>query len=206
MLGKRLLLRCRPNLTNYIRHLNEKTVNLVQYTWLKDNAPVVYNNNSNSNNNKAHRSSSSSSTNLYKDGSLEITHTSEHDAGSYKCTAKYRSITFSSQEAFVRIQTPAPAPAAAAAVHKNTTSTASTIDKRPAPRFLLWPEDRTLVEDDEAIFECLAYNDALLASAAEFNDTSNANTPSPPQYFKYTWLKDGVALDLKYSFFPPISF
>lgn len=38
--GKRLLLRCRPNLTVYIKNLNEKNPNLIKYEWFRDNKPI----------------------------------------------------------------------------------------------------------------------------------------------------------------------
>jgi hypothetical protein len=42
LVGKRLLLRCKPNLSKYIKNLNEKTTKLIEYQWFKENLPIVY--------------------------------------------------------------------------------------------------------------------------------------------------------------------
>lgn len=115
---------------------------------------------------------------MYKDGSLEITQVIEQDTGVYKCIAKFRSLIYESREALVQINPLTIEPTTPnETVFKLTKST---------PKFYLWPEDRNLQEDEEVIFECLAQNDAAI-----FSDFSETNS------FKYTWLKDGVALDLK---------
>ncbi len=165
--GKRLLLRCKPNLTSYIRNLNEKNINLVQYQWLKDNESVLFDSN----------------TNLYKDGSLEIVKVEPHDTGFYRCIAKYRSITYKSHAAFINVVTES----ASTTTGQLTKPTSDKVSKQP-PRFLLWPEDRNVVEDDEVVLECLALNDASFSH--------DLNT-SAHQYYRYKWLKDGVALDLR---------
>jgi hypothetical protein len=109
------------------------------------------------------------------------------DSGTYRCSAKYRSIQYNSQQAYIEV------------VEDHTTqidfynsfTTKQQNNKQP-PKFLLYPEDRNVVEDDEVIFECLAYNDA------SFSQDTNINF-SEHQYYKYKWLKDGVALDLRSS-------
>ena len=63
------------------------------------------------------------------------------------------------------------------------------------PRFLIWPEDRSIAEGDEVIFECLALNDASL-----FSELSANVSLSSLQFFKYKWLKDGVALDIEFEY------
>ena len=121
---------------------------------------------------------------MYKDGSLEITQVSEEDTGSYNCIAKYRSLVYESQKAHVNV---------------NQFSSTTPMSKqtyglsKSLPRFLIWPEDRSIAEEDEVIFECLAMNDASLFSGFGTNVSLNSL-----QFYKYKWLKDGVALDIGY--------
>ena len=124
---------------------------------------------------------------MYKDGSFEITQASVQDIGFYSCIAKYRSLVYESQKAYVNVLPES-------ATVKPSVSTINTSRPKTPPKFLLWPEDRNVAEEDEVIFECLAFNDASLFS--ELNSSFNVDT-GLPQYYKYKWLKDGVPLELK---------
>lgn len=169
--------------------MNEKNINLVQYEWFKDNKPVDYNSKTVISNFKPfasliHRKIKTLvfKKNLYKDGSLEITQVGEKDSGLYKCNAKFRSLIYESRQAFVKVNN---AVSKTFIPIKSNSTTKQTI--RPTPKFFLWPEDRNVQEDEEVIFECLAQNDPALSSDDLLDNKS----------YKYNWLKDGVALDLK---------
>ena len=107
---------------------------------------------------------------------------SEDDAGSYYCVAKYRSLVYESQKAYVNVNRIS----STTSMSKQTYGTSKSL-----PKFLIWPEDRSIAEEDEVIFECLAMNDASLFSGFGSN-VSLSNL----QFYKYKWLKDGVALDI----------
>jgi hypothetical protein len=131
---------------------------------------------------------------VYKDGSLEINQADESDTGFYKCIAKYRSLEFDSRQAYIKVN-----PAATSTLKPTSSSKpdSSLLGKLPTPKFLIRPEDQSVAEDNEIVLECLALNDASLFSTS-FNNTGAATSESfsQPQYYKYKWLKDGVALDL----------
>jgi hypothetical protein len=124
---------------------------------------------------------------LYKDGSLEISQADESDTGFYKCIAKYRSLEFDSRQAYIKVN-PVSTVKPASSFRPESVPT-----KLPTPKFLISPEDQSIAEDNEMILECLALNDASLFSTSFYNSSDSL---SQPQYFKYKWLKDGVALDL----------
>ena len=107
---------------------------------------------------------------------------SEEDTGVYSCMAKYRSLTYESQKAHVKVNR----------MTMSTTAKQQTYGtSKSMPKFLIWPEDRSIAEEDEVIFECLALNDASLFSGLGSNVSANGL-----QFYKYKWLKDGVALEL----------
>jgi hypothetical protein len=153
-------------LTKYITNLNEKNTRLIAYEWFKDDSPIVY----------------KANTNLYKDGSLEITQVNLDDSGTYSCIAKYRSLVYKSNKAHV-------------SVNPHITNNLLSTSKAP-PKFLIWPEDRSQAEHDEVIFECLALNDASLFSGGHIEAGSNLSLANQRlQFYRYKWLKDGVALE-----------
>lgn len=115
--------------------------------------------------------------------------------------ARFRSLTFESRQAYVKVvdrgkqSTTASAAAAVAAATTTSTSRLSSFGDRPPPKFYLSPEDRNAQVDDEVIFECLAFNDASTQVLSQ-QDAAAANA-SDLQYYRYKWLKDGIAVDLR---------
>ncbi len=116
---------------------------------------------------------------MYKDGTFEIKNVSTGDTGFYMCFAKYRSLLYESRQAFIDVRNQ---PKQVQPMSKSTVNT--------LPKFLLWPEEKTVVENDEVILECLAQNDEL------FDNSKNLSQTSFAQFFKYKWLKDGKPVDL----------
>lgn len=135
--------------------------------------------------------------NVYKDGSLEIIQASESDSGFYKCIAKFRSLTFESRQAYVKVVNKSLLPTS---TQPTTVSKASTnaVEAKAVPKFYLWPEDKNIRLNEEIVLECLATNDMSVHADL----SQNASESSQPQYFKYKWLKNGIALDFKYFILP----
>lgn len=139
-----------------------------------------------------------SNQNVYKDGSLEIIQSAESDTGFYKCVARFRSLTFESRQAYVKVvnrSLASSSPSSSLITTKPNFVTLGFDSIKSAPRFYLTPEDRNVQVDDEVIFDCLAQNDASTHVSA--GDLNTVNAGLAIQYFKYKWLKDGIAIDLK---------
>jgi uncharacterized protein YbdZ (MbtH family) len=112
--------------------------------------------------------------------------------------AKFRTLTFESRQAYVKVVNRASlaslwptAPTAKTSAAKSDVTQAAVV-VRHVPKFFLWPEDKNVRLNDEAIIECLASNDASIHA-----DLNAQNVSESVQFFKYKWLKDGVALDFK---------
>lgn len=118
---------------------------------------------------------------------MEINQASESDNGFYKCLVHFSSLKFESRQAYVKIVD-----------RKIGNSTVKLTAKKTVPRFNLMPEDRTVRLDDEVIFDCLALYDSTTQIVSSMQHFVDSNSDS--QYFRYKWLKDGVALDLKFVF------
>jgi hypothetical protein len=101
--------------------------------------------------------------------------------------AKYRSLEFDSRQAYIKVNPAIAQPPSGSRAPSST--------KQPTPRFLIWPEDTSLAEENEIVLECLALNDASLFSTLTYPQNMTGSETAP-QFFKYKWLKDGVALDL----------
>ena len=102
---------------------------------------------------------------MYRDGTLEISQTSEVDSGTYKCLVKYRNFLFESRQAFVKVLSE-PTTTTTPTTLVSTTSTEPV--RLTTPSFYLWPEDKSIQEGDEAVFECLASNDLSFGYSPAF--------------------------------------
>lgn len=140
---------------------------------------------------------------------MEIVQASESDTGLYKCVARFRSLTFESRQAYVKVAdrktsvTPTSTPTTRPTTSSLDSSSAGIIT-RPPPKFYLAPEDRHAQLDDEVIFDCLALNDASIqivssspSSPDQQMNAPNANVSGELLFFRYKWLKDGIPLDLR---------
>ena len=140
---------------------------------------------------------------MYKDGSLEIIQAAESDTGFYKCVARFRSLTFESRQAYVKVDDRKNPNSVLSSLSSSSQSIVKAeVPSRPAPRFYLAPEDRNAQLDDEVIFDCLAHNDASIQVVSSSSSSSSNAIGSDPnatdlQLFRYKWLKDGIALDLR---------
>lgn len=157
----------------------------------------------------------------------------ESDTGLYKCVARFRSLTFESRQAYVKVADRKVTTTTTMSSSSSSSSVVSnsqvvkpsvslagehsdggsvTATRLPPPRFYLAPEDRHAQLEDEVIFDCLAQNDASIqvvsssASSSSFSSgldqaTTTVSNPNATgehlQFFRYKWLKDGIALDLR---------
>lgn len=134
---------------------------------------------------------------------MEIIQAAESDTGFYKCVARFRSLTFESRQAYVKVADRKNGNFVLSSSSSQSTIKAAELPSRPAPRFYLAPEDRNAQLDDEVIFDCLAHNDAsiqVVSSSSSSNAIGSDPNATDLQLFRYKWLKDGIALDLRYFF------
>lgn len=128
---------------------------------------------------------------------MEIVQAAESDSGFYKCVARFRSLTFESRQAFVKVAERKNTGYSFASSSSLTTKSNQIDATRPPPRFYLAPEDRNAQLDDEVIFDCLAINDASIQVVS--SSVSPFGEPNATEFYRYKWLKDGIALDLKWA-------